>query len=130
MSYTTYQVLDGERPDQVSQKFYGSPEFVWVLMLANGLNFGTWAMSEDTLQRHCITTYGSLQNAQQPAVYCDGYGNAMDVVTWTALQDPQKFSKSYYDVEVDQNNARSVIQIPASSSLGALTQKLQQLLKT
>lgn len=33
--YTTYTILEGERPDQLSQKIYGSPDYYWTFFLMN-----------------------------------------------------------------------------------------------
>ncbi len=33
--YTTYTILEGERPDQLSQKLYGSTDYYWTLFLMN-----------------------------------------------------------------------------------------------
>ena len=33
--YTVYTILEGERPDQLSQKIYGSPDYYWTFFLMN-----------------------------------------------------------------------------------------------
>jgi hypothetical protein len=33
--YDEYDIVDNETPEQISEKLYGSPEYYWVIMLAN-----------------------------------------------------------------------------------------------
>jgi hypothetical protein len=33
--YTLYEILEGERPDQLSQRLYGSPDYYWTFFLMN-----------------------------------------------------------------------------------------------
>ena len=33
--YTKYTIQDGERPDHLSQKFYGSPDYYWTFFMVN-----------------------------------------------------------------------------------------------
>tara|TARA_B100000925_G_scaffold234082_1_gene182668 strand:+ start:1924 stop:2553 length:630 start_codon:yes stop_codon:yes gene_type:complete len=35
--FNTYSIIDGERPDQVAKKFYGSEDYDWVVLLTNNL---------------------------------------------------------------------------------------------
>lgn len=40
--YTYYNVSDGERPDNVSEKLYGTSEFYWTLFMVNKTFQNTW----------------------------------------------------------------------------------------
>ena len=35
INYTYYDVLEGERPDQVSQNLYGTPDYYWTFFIVN-----------------------------------------------------------------------------------------------
>lgn len=35
--YTLYTILEGERPDQLSQKIYGTPDYYWTFFLMNDM---------------------------------------------------------------------------------------------
>ena len=51
--YTFYDIQDGERPDAVSQKLYGSPEYYWTFFMINDslVNYYTdWPLSNTDLQ--------------------------------------------------------------------------------
>jgi hypothetical protein len=46
--YTTYTVQNGERPDQISYKFYGDEQWYWVLLQVNEITdyYTQWPLSE------------------------------------------------------------------------------------
>ena len=46
--YTLYDVREGERPEDVSFKFYGSQEYHWVILLFNEIinSYEEWYMTE------------------------------------------------------------------------------------
>jgi hypothetical protein len=51
--YTFYDIQDGERPDVISQKLYGSPEYYWTFFMINDslVNYYTdWPLSNTDLQ--------------------------------------------------------------------------------
>jgi len=59
-SYTYYNVVDGERPDLVSQKLYKTPDYYWTFFilndrLKNGLS--AWPKSQQELERFITETY-------------------------------------------------------------------------
>lgn len=58
--YSFYDIQDGERPDQVSQKLYGSPEYYWTFFLlnANIKNvYDDWPRSSIELQEYLTVKY-------------------------------------------------------------------------
>jgi hypothetical protein len=58
--YDEYDVVDGETPEIVSEKIYGSPEYHWAIMIAN-LRFdylNDWVMPYDRLVQYCTDKYG------------------------------------------------------------------------
>jgi hypothetical protein len=58
--YDEYDVIDGETPEIVSEKVYGSPEYHWAVMIAN-LRFdyiNDWLLPYDRLVEYCKDKYG------------------------------------------------------------------------
>lgn len=50
--YRYYTILDGDRPDNVSQKLYGSPYFYWTFFLLNdNLKQQGWPLSNQRLEQ-------------------------------------------------------------------------------
>ena len=59
IGFRKYAVLDGERPDQVADKFYDEPMYDWVLLLTNNVinPLFDWPKSSNALRKYCETTY-------------------------------------------------------------------------
>lgn len=57
--YDEYDMMDGETPEIIAEKFYGSPEYHWIVMLANGKYDwkNDFPLPEDVLQRHIVQQY-------------------------------------------------------------------------
>lgn len=57
--YDEYDMMDGDTPEIIAEKFYGSPEYHWVVMLANGKYDwkNDFPLPEDVLQKHIFQTY-------------------------------------------------------------------------
>lgn len=65
MLYYTYNIKDGETPEIVSSRYYGSPDDFWVIMFANQLidPQWDWPLSEKNLISYINKKYGSVANA-------------------------------------------------------------------
>lgn len=57
--YDQYDIIDGETPEIISDKFYGTPEYHWIIMLANEKYdyLKDFPLQETFLQKHIETTY-------------------------------------------------------------------------
>lgn len=60
--YDEYDIVDGETPEIISEKFYGTPEYHWIVMLANDKYdyISDFPMSETYLQKHIETSYNPV----------------------------------------------------------------------
>jgi hypothetical protein len=60
--FDEYDIIDGETPEIIAEKFYGSPEYHWVVMIANEKYDWTtdYPLRESILQRHIKTSYNPL----------------------------------------------------------------------
>lgn len=59
-AYTLYTIQENERPDQISQMFYDTPEYFWTFFIVNehlwdGLN--SWPMEYNELQEYISEKY-------------------------------------------------------------------------
>ena len=62
--FETYEVLGGETPEQLSFRFYGTPDLHWLILLTNNIidpRF-EWPLNEDNLIKHTQDKYGSERN--------------------------------------------------------------------
>lgn len=59
--FTKYSIIGDERPDQVSEKFYNSPLYDWVILITNNILdvYNEWPMSEVEFYNYMIRKYKS-----------------------------------------------------------------------
>lgn len=60
--YDEYDIVDGETPEIISEKFYGTPEYHWVIMLANEKYDyrRDFPLTEPVLQKHITSSYNPV----------------------------------------------------------------------
>jgi len=58
--YDEYDIVDGETPELVSNKLYGSPQYHWAIMVANQRYdyLNDWPLPYDRLVQYCMDKYG------------------------------------------------------------------------
>jgi hypothetical protein len=65
-SYQFYSVRDGDRPETLADRIYGTPEAHWVILYANNIYdpYYDWPMDDRTFQKYIIKKYGSIEWAK------------------------------------------------------------------
>lgn len=80
--YDEYDVIDGETPEIISEKFYGTPEYHWIIMLANEKYdwLSDFPLTETELIKHIASAYN-------PTLFSDNwYWKKEDGVTYIYLK--------------------------------------------
>jgi len=91
-----YTVEQGERPDQIAARYYGSPELDWVIYLANDIMdpYYDWPLSQAQLYDYITAKYGSVSAAESKIVfYRNNYASddtALTVSSFNALPQTLK----------------------------------------
>lgn len=100
--YNFYDIGDGERPEDVSFKVYGSQEYHWVILLFNEIldPYNDWYMSQSDLLKY---TKGKYQNINEIKHYVDSDG----YINYEGLGNPI----TNYDYEISINDDRRQIKI-------------------
>lgn len=112
--YTPYAVQDGERPDNVAQRFYSNPELDWIILMTNNIHniYDEWPRSTDQFEKYITRKYGSISLAQSTVLY---YYNAkkhiIDQVTYNTLPDASKSTETQYEYEARKNIQKGIIRI-------------------
>jgi len=59
--FTKYTIIGDERPDQVSEKFYGSPLYDWVILTTNNILdvYNEWPLSQQAFYDYMLEKYQS-----------------------------------------------------------------------
>ena len=147
MSHTKYKIIGDERPDNVAEKLYGSPDLDWVVLLANNIIDikNDWPMtqydlnvylnkkySEDELVKvhHYETT--ELRDLNNRLIVPAGkvvdenynvqYLKGSQIVTETPVK-----SVSYFEWEVQKNDDKRNINIISEQYVGTIVEEFQQL---
>ena len=61
-----YAIKDGQRPDQIADSYYGDPNYVWLIFLANNIvdPYYDWPLNENQFKAFIIDKYGSIEASQ------------------------------------------------------------------
>lgn len=130
--YTPYIVQDGERPDFVSYKLYGSPDYDWLIMLANDIHslYDDWPKNSIDLESYIIEKYGSLSSAMSTAkYYYNASGDIVDQTTYNNLPSNARTSETEYEYELRVNSNKSKIKVIRKSLINAITSDLNSITK-
>lgn len=78
-----YNIVDGETPEIISERFYGTPNYHWIIMIANEKYdyLNDFPLPETTLQKHIETHYN-------PTLYSDEW-------SWTTVN-----GRLYFNVKI------------------------------
>lgn len=128
--YLTYDVVDGERPDTVAAKYYGSARQTWIVLLANDMfSDDDWPKTEREFAVYITKVYGSIAAAQS-RVYCyrNADGLVIDETTYDSLSSSERTSVSYYDWEVELNEAKRRIKLIPRSEVATVIRQLENVL--
>lgn len=65
--YYEYTLKDSDRPDIIATKYYGNPDYTWVLFYANEIKnpLTDWPLDNFSFQKYIIEKYGSIQYAYE-----------------------------------------------------------------
>lgn len=109
--FTKYAIVGDERPDQVSEKFYGSPLYDWVILLTNNILdvYNEWPLSQQAFYDFLIQKYGSEEQFYQVKHYktlevrnstnqiVQNAGLIVDTTFYNQLAVAGKAALEYYD---------------------------------
>lgn len=77
--FIEYHVKDGERPESIANKLYGSPNLHWIIMLMNDMvnPFYDWLLPDRSLYATYQKTYGTIESGSLGLVshYVDKNGH-------------------------------------------------------
>lgn len=114
-----YTIRDGDTPENIASKLYGSPRLHFIVLLVNNIldRYCQWPLTSDQLaakmqKRYGTSTVDGLQYAMQTVHhYEDSYGNQVDLDTYNSLPATQRQAVSIYDHEVTLNEAKRSIRL-------------------
>ena len=59
--FDNYDVADGERPEDIAFKYYGDPEYHWVILMTNNITdrYYQWPLTQPQFQEYMKDKYGA-----------------------------------------------------------------------
>ena len=121
--YDEYDIKDGETPEILSEKIYGSPSYHWVIMLANQRYdyISDWPLSTYNLEEHILLTYGS-GNQYDVHHYEDSNGYIIDGIDNTA------YPVSNYEYEDRLNESKRRIKLISKELLNTILKNYKDII--
>lgn len=120
--YDEYDIRDGETPEIIAEKIYGSPQYHWVIMLCNEkYNYvDDFPLPIPELEAYIYNKYGSVQGANATHHYVDANGFIVDSTHGTPV--------SNYDYEFMNNETKRRIKLIAPSLLNTIIKNFKDLI--
>jgi hypothetical protein len=130
--FTPYIVKNGDRPDIVSNKLYGNPNYDWIILIANDMYsvYDDWPKNSFDLDTFIIEKYGSIASALSTVKYY--YNSSLDIIdetTYTNLALSARRSETQYEYELRVNSNKSKIKVVKRSLITAITSDLNTISK-
>ena len=125
LSYYPYQVQEGERPDTLSHLYYGSVDFMWLILYANDIFdiYYDWPFFGKQFENFIIQKYGSILSAQNTVHHYEQILRTevsatasterilektvhVDKTTYDSLNSTSRKSISNFDYEILENESK------------------------
>jgi hypothetical protein len=121
--YDEYDIKDGETPEILSEKLYGTPNYHWILMLANQRYdyMSDWPLSTYNLEEHITLTYG-VGNEYDVHHYVDDRGYIVDADNVAA------YPVSNYEYEDRLNESKRRIKIISNDLINTILKNYKDLI--
>lgn len=130
--YYDYDVMDGERPDIVAEKYYGSSQYHWLVLFSNSIvdPLFEWPLEYNDFIALVEKKYGSVPEAHRVVHHYElsPSGLIIDEDTYNATPAGDRRSVSNYEYEEELNDTRRSIKLIDKTYLGAIDAELEALL--
>jgi hypothetical protein len=128
-----YQIINGDRPDIVSNKIYGKTQYSYIILLMNEIHniYDEWPRDSVALKNYITEKYGSVRYAiETVAYYYDESGNRISQQSWETLSEPLKYRETLYEYESRLNDEKSRINILDPSMILKVETSIQEILNS
>ena len=147
--YYPYSILEGERPDIVSFKKYGTVAYTYLILLLNDIvdPIFDWPLHSRQFENYIIEKYGSISSAQttnkyyyqivRPEVARTGTSERIpevkiivDSTTYDTLDPSVRSEQTIYDWEVEINDEKRVINLINPDFIQDIEYEIKQILSS
>jgi hypothetical protein len=101
--YDEYDIVDGETPEIISEKFYGSPYYHWIVMLVNERYdyINDFPLSQTSLEKYIIDKYGSGNSNST-----HHYENVAGFIVDSDHPQAESISNTQYEERINEGKRR------------------------
>lgn len=129
-SFYEYVIQEGERPDTIAEKLYGSVDYTWVILIVNNiLSLYDWPLTYSEFNAYLTSKYGSIQAAEAGIkTYYTIDGIQVDAITYNILPPNRRGDiRTPYDEEVALNDAKRRIKVVRQGFISGLANSIRTL---
>lgn len=145
--YHEYDIQDGDRPDTIAEKYYGSPAYAWLVLHYNDIidPVFEWPLFGNNFEQYVKGKYGGLATAQatvheyrqilnEAKVLNDGTRIpkrwvVVDLTTYSLLPEVSKELISKYDYEVEKNEVKRKVKLLDKKYLLQIQEEVKDILR-
>lgn len=128
LTYYPYQIKPGDRPDTLSEQYYGSVDYMWLILYANDIFdvYNEWPKFGPDMKNFIIHKYGSILSAQSTIHHYEQILRKeipatvdnpkilektihVDLTTYNSLSTDLRRSVTQYEYELKENEKRRTI---------------------
>jgi hypothetical protein len=113
-SLRPYFVSDGESPEYVSYRVYGTTKYGYIILMTNNVDsiYDQWPKSSTTFKNYIIEKYGSVSYAATTDLYFyTGEGLIISEESYLELNDSKKSKNTILEYETKKNSDKASIKI-------------------
>ena len=127
--YEEYDIQHGETPEMISEKFYGTPLYHWVIMLTNERYdyINDFPMQQKSLEAYIEEKYGASQDSIRHYVTTDGYIVNSDFVNAAGVADATPVTNYEYEIALNEEKRR--IKLIEPDILGEVIRQFREIMK-
>jgi hypothetical protein len=134
--YVGHTVIDGETPESLAKKYYGSTFFHWVVLLFNEIHnpMFDWPLTQQKLERICFDTYGnashSVRHYERNGIIVGEVKPFVTSIPWVSPtnpypSDPESMPITFMEYMESTNDEKRTIRLLREELLGTFVQQFQ-----
>lgn len=130
-AFVEYELVDGDRPEIIAHKVYGSVNYHWVVLLMNDIcnPYYGWIMTDEEIEKYVDKKYG-IVNRNALHHYVDADGNiVVDEANIPQMEFIRKYPVTNIQHEIEQNDKRRKIKILDPKYLNIVEDEIKSLLR-
>jgi hypothetical protein len=136
--FSSYTILDGETPQNIANKLYGSVNYHWVVLLFNEIHnpYYDWPLDQLTLETYCRNVYGDTtmymtRHYEKGGLVIGEIKEFVTGITWVPVDnpgplDPLVYPVSFIEHETRLNDDKRKIQLLRPELLGEFVRQHEE----